>query len=287
VLLILAIYLFGTAIAQLTAERLYQIDPLPDDAELIRYFGSLIKALFTLFASISGGLDWENAFFCLWEVGVFAMMIYFMFIVFASFCVMNVIIGIFCQSAMEAFEQDAEKVLETHNKSKNTYVNALVELFHHIDSDHTEKLTLEAFERGLEDHRMQAILRMLEIERRDALAIFHLLEANSGNVCLEQFVTGCINFRGNAKAIQVERLVIEVQALDRQVRELREGLGQVTQLCQSVRRTVLAHQSTPPNLHSWRGQSKESRPSIADSEMRGPASSVLSADSPPTLITGI
>jgi len=50
-------------------------------------------------------------------------------------------------------------------------------------------------------------LRSLEIESRDALALFEMLDADqNGSVDLNEFITGCITLRGGAKAVQLEKV---------------------------------------------------------------------------------
>jgi voltage-gated sodium channel len=226
-LLVMAMYIFGTAIASLVAERIVFIENSEesDDAGLRHYFGSLAKTLFTLFMAVAGGIDWEAAYGPLVRVGVFAQSIFLSYILFASFCVMNVIIGIFCQNATEAFESDKEKVIEDQLRGKKKYVDSLVDLFQHIDKDDSNHVSLEEFERGIDDFRMQAILRTLDIERRDALALFEMLDMDSsGDVNIEEFISGCINFRGMAKAVQVEKIAVDCRIVARQVAALQDAV---------------------------------------------------------------
>merc|ERR1712232_490076 len=143
-------------------------------------------------------------YFALAEASWLAAAIYLLYILFAQFCVMNVIIGIFCHNAMEAFETDKEKVVEARLKAKKTYVDSLVDLFHEFDEDGSNQISKQEFEQGLGQPRMQAVLKTLDIEKRDATALFDMLADASGDVNLEDFVTGCINLRGTANAIQVE-----------------------------------------------------------------------------------
>merc|ERR1712226_1053908 len=100
--------------------------------------------------TVAGGTDWENAYWALNDVGPPAVFIFTTYVLFASFCVMNVIIGIFCHNATEAFEQDSDKLKEAQLKAKKTYVDGLVELFHAFDDDGSNTISLEEFERGIE-----------------------------------------------------------------------------------------------------------------------------------------
>merc|ERR1712232_201192 len=183
--------------------------------------------------------DWENGYQPLWDVSFFAVLFYVLYILFASFCVMNVIIGIFCHNAQEAFDQDRENVLEHQHNSKKRYVEALVELFHHLDIDASNKISAEEFELALEDNRMTHILASLDIERRDAIAIFEVLDNDgSGDIGMEEFITGCISFRGKAKAVQVEKVHVATQGLANHMRDVTAVLDQVHQLCLNLTPTL-------------------------------------------------
>merc|ERR1712232_1020896 len=106
-----------------------------EDAPIMVYFGSLSRSAFTLFMAIAGGIDWENAFFPLSDIGFIPASIFVFFILFSSLCMMNVIVGIFCQSAMEAYEQDKENIVETTLNERKMHVAALTELFCKWDTE--------------------------------------------------------------------------------------------------------------------------------------------------------
>merc|ERR1719408_24590 len=101
--------------------------------------------------SVTGGIDWEDAFRPLQETSWFAALAYIVYIVFASLCVMNVIVGIFCHNATETFESDKERTIENHLINRKKYVKAWVELFHSIDTDGNLRVSTDEFSKGLED----------------------------------------------------------------------------------------------------------------------------------------
>merc|ERR1712061_988081 len=99
------------------------------------------------------------------------------------------------------------------------YVDTLIELFQTFDQDNSSMISLQEFETGLEDIRMQAILKTLDIERRDALSLFDMLDADtSGEVSIDEFISGCIKFRGGAKAVQIEKVGKEWQHMNKKVK---------------------------------------------------------------------
>ena len=100
------IYIFAIALAHLiTAYMMEQRVPetsADETSDLMIYFGPLPKAGFTLFTSMVGSIDWENAVHPHFTIVMLSVMIWLIHIVFSSFYLMNVICGIFCQDAVEA-----------------------------------------------------------------------------------------------------------------------------------------------------------------------------------------
>jgi hypothetical protein len=234
-LLLMSMYIFAIALSQIAADyvvlQIRSGSPMADDSLLVHYFGSLFKSLFTLFMSVAGGIDWEISFRPLQEVGPLPVAIYLMFIIFASFCLMNIIIGLFCQNAVEAFDKDKENMINAQLDDKRHYVEALIKMFDSWDKSRDDQITIEDFEKHLTEPRMQALLKTLDIERRDAVALFDLLDTdNSGGLDIDEFIYGCITFRGGAKAVQIEKLAIEHRFVARRVANMSETIDEILRL---------------------------------------------------------
>jgi len=206
-------YMFGVAVAQTVALHIEaQQDTgivFSESDDIIKYWGSLARTLFTLFMSIAGGIDWENAAVVLFDIHA-ALVIYMFFILFSTFCVMNVLTGIFCQNAIETFENDKDNVMEYQLAEKTRYIDTLTRLFREWDVSGDGKCTKEEFETLLDDQRMQALMRTLDIEHRDALTVFSMMDVDgTGCLDLDEFVHGCITLRGGAKAVHMERALVD------------------------------------------------------------------------------
>eukprot|EP00930_Biecheleria_cincta_P070725 TRINITY_DN5833_c0_g1_i1.p1 TRINITY_DN5833_c0_g1~~TRINITY_DN5833_c0_g1_i1.p1 ORF type:complete len:530 (+),score=90.81 TRINITY_DN5833_c0_g1_i1:119-1708(+) len=209
VLIILIMWIFSVAITQLVAHfvvaetdsgRQTQHD------DLMIYFGSVWTAFFTLFMTISGGIDWRDAAVPLLRIPM-GIVFYMVYIVLMVLCIMNVLTGMFCQAAMESAQRDRDRIIEFQLLDRQRYVQRLSDMFGQFDDSGDGKCTLVEFERHLADTKMQALLRSLDIEVRDALLLFELLDNDgSGEIDMEEFITGCITLRGPAKAVHVEKL---------------------------------------------------------------------------------
>merc|ERR1719210_742199 len=145
---------------------------------------------------------------------MFTSAIFVLFIAFLVLCVMNLLTGIFCEHAIEVAHRDTDNVIAEQLNDKDRYTRELNELFQRWDSSGDGDLTLAEFQEHLEDERMQAFFRSLEIEAADAWSLFKLLGADGqGTVDSDEFVTGCLRLRGGAKAIQIQELSGQVQLL--------------------------------------------------------------------------
>merc|ERR1719195_400873 len=108
--------------------------------------------------------------------------------------------------------QDANSILQAQQAAKADYVKRLTDLFVIIDEDNLGKITLNAFNRGLSDERVQAFFASMDLSVSDAWEFFKLLDRNGTHIIeIEEFVEGCLHLRGTAGKVDVAALRYEVQ----------------------------------------------------------------------------
>merc|ERR1719361_720868 len=123
---------------------------------------------------------------------------------------MNVVTGLFLQNAIEQMQQDHEHVIQQQLQIKQRFVVQLKKLFQQLDTSQDGSITLDEFEEHLENDRMKAILRTIDIDIADAWTFFKLLDTNcDGSIDMNEFVEGCIRLTGNAKSIHVAQMMYE------------------------------------------------------------------------------
>merc|ERR1719330_2003655 len=106
----------------------------------------------------------------------------------------------------------------------------LVELFSIIDEDRSGFISMDELESVLSERQNQAYLQSFDIDARDAWTLVKLLDTdNSGTVELEEFVTGCMALKGDAKAVHVALMAydqrITLQMLEQFMDKVDEQLG--------------------------------------------------------------
>merc|ERR1712232_1032437 len=177
--------------------------------------------MFTLFMSIYGGIDWEASYLPLTAIGILAVVLYLVFIIFALFCVLNVIIGIFCQNAIDTYINDTDNVIKAQLADKHKMVATLTEIFKGADEDENHWLTVEEFATRIENPKLRNLLRTLGVDTRDAIELFKMLdESGDGQIDLDEFISGCITLRGSAKAVHLERANLALFSVNQRLTEL-------------------------------------------------------------------
>merc|ERR1711998_210602 len=97
-------------------------------------FGTLLASVYTLFATISGGTDWSDVAEPLGTLHWTNLALFVFFVAFIYFAVLNVVTGVFCQSAIESAAHDRDMVTEQQLRSRERYVTELISLFKELDT---------------------------------------------------------------------------------------------------------------------------------------------------------
>jgi len=163
------------------------------------YFGTVPQAMFVLFKAVTGGMDWEVAADSLKHAGSFWLGMFVFYISFTIFALLNVVTGIFCQSALESAAHDDDLVRQAMLDDRTRYTKRLKNLVLEVDADHSGTITLEELEQGLRKESVQQWFHALDIPVEDGWTLFQLLAQGEGKeVSVDEFVLGCLRLKGQA-----------------------------------------------------------------------------------------
>jgi len=219
ILYFLLIYIFAIMLVQLLPED-FKSDPL-----LAMYYGSLPECCLTLFKATCGGLSWHDATFPLRMVSLGSEMVFVVFIGVSYFCVLNVVTGVFCSSANAAADTDPELIALTMEVSMQKSEKMTKELFSLLDSDDSARVTFAEMEKGLENQKVRAILKALNIESEDAWTLFKYMDVDGNHlISFDEFSRNCTSLRGNSQKVQLAKLSLEIRWLMRGVTEIIDRL---------------------------------------------------------------
>eukprot|EP00927_Polykrikos_kofoidii_P027599 TRINITY_DN24219_c1_g1_i2.p1 TRINITY_DN24219_c1_g1~~TRINITY_DN24219_c1_g1_i2.p1 ORF type:complete len:636 (-),score=65.22 TRINITY_DN24219_c1_g1_i2:466-2373(-) len=207
-LLLCIMYAFGVAFTTAVIDFVSQ-NPTDDSVDsLLEQFGSLSAAISTLFQSICGGIDWGPAAGQLANAGAFPVTLFYFFIAVTSMIIMNVMTGIFVQSATESAQYDAEQVMALSMADNDRYIKQLSQICNRLDPGNIGFITLDKLEVLLEDPELMSYFKMVELDPIDAWSLFRVLDTTEkGTISIEDFARGCLRLKGGARRIDMSNMM--------------------------------------------------------------------------------
>eukprot|EP00930_Biecheleria_cincta_P035127 TRINITY_DN24192_c0_g1_i1.p1 TRINITY_DN24192_c0_g1~~TRINITY_DN24192_c0_g1_i1.p1 ORF type:complete len:582 (+),score=115.95 TRINITY_DN24192_c0_g1_i1:94-1839(+) len=238
VLLIVVMYVFGVTLTSNCSDYLktksddddYLSDAEAKDLNSIREsFGHLSNAVYTLLQSMLGGVSWVEVCNPLFRVGIFSPMIFLVYVVFAMIAVLNIITGVFVDTAFESAQKQRDFMVEQEMQMKESFLKEIRKFFVALDVDGDSAVSFEEVVIMLEDPGLSAYFRVLGFDVHDAQRLFDLMDSDcSGTVCLEEFLDGCVRLKGSARSIDMHANMVDLKHV---MLELEKVSEHVQQLC--------------------------------------------------------
>ncbi|CAK0876338.1 unnamed protein product [Prorocentrum cordatum] len=177
-------------------------------------WGSIDRAIITLFESITGGRDWGEVYYSLVKIGVGYGLLFLVYIYFMVFLVLNVVIGTVVDVTSGVAGRDRDRMVEDEIKALKDYAHDIKAFFQQADADGSGQLSWEEFRTHLEDNRVKAYFQTLNLDIRQAHILFRLLDCNdNGEVGIDEFLDGCLRLRGQAKNLDLHLVIFQLEKL--------------------------------------------------------------------------
>jgi len=220
--LVLTFYLFGIVFTSATTSHLMRSEDWSNEMNqgLILYFGSLGDSMLNLFMAMAGGRDWGDHYDVIKNLHGLYHFIFLVFITFTLFAVVNIVTGVFVESATQSQKADRDILVHEELQAKKRYLESMHEVFNEIEEDGSGCIGLEEFESKLDDERVIAYFNALKLDVSDATMLFRLLDRdNSGEVNIHEFLTGCYTLQGESRSLDMKIMQLDVH-------HLQEGVAQ-------------------------------------------------------------
>ncbi|CAE7506244.1 CACNA1S [Symbiodinium natans] len=217
ILLGLIIYIFGILLTDAVLDAVIEAQeletPLPENANgenVSHYFGTLYSSTLTLFRTISEGVTWkipDDLLVGMNSLGWFWANIYRFYIAFCSFAVLNVMTGVFCNSAIKAAESDHEMVVQSLVQTRQELKDQVAQLFYQIDERGQGQITFTEFEKLFEEDAVKAFFESLQIGAVDAWTLFQSLDMDGDHtISVDEFTERCLQLHGPARSADLYAL---------------------------------------------------------------------------------
>eukprot|EP00927_Polykrikos_kofoidii_P082512 TRINITY_DN8224_c0_g1_i5.p1 TRINITY_DN8224_c0_g1~~TRINITY_DN8224_c0_g1_i5.p1 ORF type:complete len:630 (-),score=94.33 TRINITY_DN8224_c0_g1_i5:49-1938(-) len=201
------------------------------DERLPQYWGSLPRSMLSLFESCFGGVDWADAGTPLGDIHYGVMLLFIAFIAFVTIAMINIITGIFVQSAV--------------SKADAAVVASLLRLLNtHVTEDPAVPgtgITRQRFDEMFDDNFKKQLFEF-GINHGEAQTLYDILSAESGRVQVDELVAGMLRLRTNAKFIDTLTLSNSVATLQQRIKESRE---ECQQTLSSIKKDLRKNSNTP------------------------------------------
>jgi len=247
-LLFLAVYLtsilfIGGAFAYLTDDALHiaEEEALKGDtmsylemrAAFQRDFCSIGRGMFTMFLSVTGGVDWYAVVQPLLNVSVLYAFIFIVYIIFVVFGVFNVLNAVFVESVLT--NRDKDLLIQTEQAKTRMFMKDLAELFREGDKNNDGHFSKDELAEHCRNPRFCAYLATHALDSSDAEVLFEILDQDrSGAVDVEEFVLGAMKLKGPARCLDMLKVLSNFKALQLQVEKLTDNVRRTSMLTMSM-----------------------------------------------------
>ncbi|CAK0827250.1 unnamed protein product [Prorocentrum cordatum] len=244
VMLFIVVYVFAIFFTHGVTDKVRSSRTMtPAELELdpiARHFGSLWQTLQTLFQSMLNGISWHVLTDALREVHPTLLVLFLFYISFSMMAVLNVITGVFVDSAVDAARTQREYLVQKEIELKEKWCQEMRSLFHEMDADGSGTVCLSEVRFFFNDDRLRSYFTALGLETQDAERLFLLLdEGETGDIDIDMFLNGCLRLKGTARSIDVYQLLQDNRKMYNRVLDLQEAVA-----------TALKGGSVGPSAHA-------------------------------------
>lgn len=185
-----------------------------ENADLIQFFGTVDRSILTLYMSMSGGEDWGVIYSSLSNLDFMYRVQFLTFITFTVFAVVNIVTGVFVENAMQANTADREIIVHEELNARAEYLKQMRQIFEEMDDDDRGTITLDEFEKKLDDDRVVAYFNAMKLDVSEARVLFRLLDFDqSEEISITEFLEGCYRLQGESRSLDMKIMQYEVRFL--------------------------------------------------------------------------
>ncbi|CAJ1396048.1 unnamed protein product [Effrenium voratum] len=226
-MVLLLLLKLGFALAICQALQGYIADQSADletRLEMNRFYGSFVKALYTMFEVTHSG-SWPLRVRPVVEkVSPWYALLFLSYITLVVFAVIRIVTALFLKETLASAANDADIAIEGQGREAKSFQRKLEELFRAADEDGNGALSADEFLEAMNLPSVQQYLNYLDIRVQDIGPLFDILDDGDGLITIAEFSKGLMQIKGQARALDMvvlhhenAKLLKEVQAVRREV----------------------------------------------------------------------
>lgn len=238
IIMVFMIYVFALIFS--TAVLGHLIDnPGVDPAPFLRLFGSTTTSMLSLYMSVTGGMDWEEPY----SYAVLCGFLYaYLFIVFSftfGFALFNIITAVIVEKAVRIMAPAVEDELATYQQTVLKEMEMFRSLCGVLDMDCSGTITYAEFQQAMSNQQFADFFGYMDINIANVASFFDVVAGGlHAEIDFDHFVRGAMVMKGNAKALEVEKVSWDLTKCQRQLDRFEgrsiEKLKEIQELCQRM-----------------------------------------------------
>merc|ERR1711920_591183 len=100
--------------------------------DLLSMYGSVQESMLTLYKATTGGDDWSLSYNAISNTGWVASIVYLFFVAFMQIALVNIITGIFVDTALQKLAPDREAIALSHHKEQELVAKEMRNLWREV-----------------------------------------------------------------------------------------------------------------------------------------------------------
>jgi hypothetical protein len=174
--------------------------------------------MYYLIASITGGVDWTDVAWPLWEMNGLYGMAFTIYVLMSILGILNIVTGMFVERASNISKIDRDFAISDEIHRMEADIHESIVLFNNMDIGKKGKVEVDHFMDYLTKERVIAYFATLDIDVTDRKRLRSMFDVDSdGCVTLEEFVIGCVRLRGSAKKSDLVAMTFQMRKLQESI----------------------------------------------------------------------
>eukprot|EP00931_Biecheleriopsis_adriatica_P061340 TRINITY_DN36888_c0_g1_i1.p1 TRINITY_DN36888_c0_g1~~TRINITY_DN36888_c0_g1_i1.p1 ORF type:complete len:582 (-),score=118.82 TRINITY_DN36888_c0_g1_i1:151-1896(-) len=167
-------------------------------------WSSIGASITSLFMAITGGENWLRIIAPLARQSWLNSVVFYVYIVFTTLVMLNLVTGVFVDGATRIVGQDREREV----------IKTAARVFARMDTDLSGFVNLDEFFHVEAKDSLDEYCRCLDISSDEARNLFLLLDRDkSGTLSVAEFVEGCLKLHGPARSMDLAQCILSTQAV--------------------------------------------------------------------------
>jgi len=165
------------------------------------YYGSALRATYSMFEITFSGSWPARTRPLVDDVSHWFGVFFVLYIVMIAFAVTRVIAALFLKQTLQVASSDEDMVVMEKMKMKDQYAKKLRQLFMEIDTSGDGIISRRELQEMCTSQTVGDMLHVLELEQYEIAALWNILDDGKSGVPFEEFLSGAMRLKGNARSI--------------------------------------------------------------------------------------